>query len=124
MDAHVTVVGCTSRPMVGRRRAVETAGMDSMLIYCRPRDGKRAETLAAWLEHEAAALAARPGIRRTAVVRLTTPRADDGCDRGWLLDCEVVDPAGPPDDAFRELLTDMRLVGFDPIIFVSQPQPA
>jgi hypothetical protein len=97
--------------------------MDSMLIYCRPRDGTRADTLAAWLEHEAAALSARPGIRRTTVVRLTTPGADDGCDRGWLLDCEVVDRGGPP-NAFRELLTDMRLVGLHPIIFVAQPQAA
>jgi hypothetical protein len=29
----------------------------------------------------------------------------------------------PPSDARRELLTDMRLVGLDPIIFMAQPRP-
>jgi hypothetical protein len=40
-----------------------------------------------------------------------------------LLDCELVDVAGPPSDALRALLTDMRLVGFDPTIFMREPGP-
>ena len=36
----------------------------------------------------------------------------------------ALDAAGPPGDALRELLTDMRLVGFDPTVFVAQPGPA
>ena len=101
--------------------AVDTGGMDSILIYCRPRSNARAHTLQAWLEHQAAALSAGPGIGHTTVVRLTTPSPDDPHEHGWLLDCELVDAACPPADALRELLTDMRLVGFDPIIFRRTP---
>ena len=103
--------------------AVDTARMDSILIYCRPRANARAHTLRAWLEHQAAELSAGPGIRHAAVVHLTTPSADGPREHGWLLDCELLDAACPPSDALRELLTDMRLVGFDPIIFMAQPQP-
>ena len=80
-------------------------------------------TLRAWLEHQAAELSAGPGIRRTTVVDLTTPSTGGPREHGWLLDCELVDAAGPPSDALRELLTDMRLVGFDPIVFMAQPGP-
>ena len=103
--------------------AVDTARMDSILIYCRPRANARTHTLRAWLEHRAAELSAGPGIRHTTVVRLTTPSADGRREHGYLLDCELVDTACPPGDTLRELLTDMRLVGFDPIIFMAQPQP-
>ena len=98
-------------------RAVDTERMDSILIYCRPRANGRADTLRVWLEDQAAELSAGPGIRRTTVVDLTTPGTDGPLEHGWLLDCELVDVAGPPGDALGELLTDMRLVGFDPTIF-------
>ena len=62
-------------------------------------------------------------IRRTTVVDLTTPSTGGPREHGWLLDCELVDAAGPPSDALRELLTDMRLVGFDPTVFTAQPGP-
>jgi hypothetical protein len=55
---------------------------------------------------------------------LTTPSVAGPREHGWLLDCELVDAAGPPGDALRELLTDMRLVGFDPTVFTAQPGPA
>ena len=103
--------------------AVDTARMDSILIYCRPRAHARTHTLRAWLEQQAAGLSAGPGIRRTTVVDLTTPSTGGPREHGWLLDCEVVDAAGPPSDALRELLTDMRLVGFDPTVFTAQPGP-
>jgi hypothetical protein len=103
--------------------AVDTGRMDSILIYCRPRANARAYTLRAWLEHQAAELSAGPGIRRTTVVDLTTPGTGGPREHGWLLDCELVDPASPPSDALRELLTDMRLVGFDSTIFMAQPGP-
>ena len=103
--------------------AVDTGRMDSILIYCRPRANARAHTLRAWLEHQAAELSAGPEIRHTTVVHLTTPSADGRREHGYLLDCELVDTAGPPGDTLRELLTDMRLVGFEPIIFTAQPQP-
>jgi hypothetical protein len=101
--------------------AVDTGRMESMLIYCRPRANGRAYTLRAWLEHQAAELSAGPGVLRTTVVDLTTPSTAGPREHGWLLDCELVEAAGPPSDALRELLTDMRLVGFDSIIFMAQP---
>jgi hypothetical protein len=102
---------------------VDTRRMDSILIYCRPRANARAYTLRAWLEHQAAELSAAPGIGRATVVDLTTPGTGGAREHGWLLDCELVDAAGSPSDALRELLTDMRLVGFDSTIFVAQPGP-
>ena len=104
--------------------AVDTARMDSILIYCRPRANGSAHTLRAWLEHQAAELSAGPGVLRTTVVDLTTPSTGGPREHGWLLDCEMVDAVGPPSDALRELLTDMRLVGFDPTVFTAQPGPA
>ena len=104
--------------------AVDTERMDSILNNCRPRANGRAYTLRAWLEHQAAELCAGPGVLRSTVVDLTTPSMAGPREHGWLLDCELVDAAGPPSDALRELLTDMRLVGFDPTVFTAQPGPA
>jgi hypothetical protein len=103
--------------------AVDTARMDSILIYCRPRASGRAYPLRAWLEHQADELSAGPGVLRATVVDLTTPSTGGPGEHGWLLDCELVDAAGPPSDALRELLTDMRLVGFDPTVFMARPGP-
>jgi hypothetical protein len=103
--------------------AVDTARMDSILIYCRPRANGRAYTLRTWLEQRAAELSAGPGVLRTTVVDLTTPSTGGPREHGWLLDCELGDAAGPPSDALRGLLTDMRLVGFDPTVFMAQPGP-
>jgi hypothetical protein len=107
--------------MAAGTRAADTGRMASILIYCRPRNGTHAHTLRAWLERQAAALSARPEIGRSTVVGLTTAGPDGPREHGWLLDCELVDAACPPSAALRELLTDMRLVGFDPIIFMAQP---
>ena len=104
--------------------AADTGRMDSILIYCRPRANARAYTLRAWLEHQAAELSAGPAIGRATVVDLTTPGTGGPREHGWLLDCELADATGPPTDALRELLTDMRLVGFDPTVFTAQPGPA
>ena len=103
--------------------AVDTARMDSILIYCRPRANGRADTLRAWLEHQADELSAGPGVLRSTVVDLTTPSTRGPREHGWLLGCELVDAAGPPSDALRELLTDLRLVGFDPTVFMARPGP-
>ena len=98
--------------------------MDSILIYCRQRDGERPQTLGTWLEQQAAELSARSEIHRTTLVALTVPGGERGClrEHGWLLDCQLADAAAPPHGALRELVTDMRLVGFDPIVLMAQPQ--
>ena len=95
--------------------------MDSILIHCRPRDSAYAHTLCTWLEQQAAGLSTRPGIRRARIIHRATLGADDPHQHGWLLECELVEAASPDSDALRELLTDMRLIGFDPIIFTVRP---
>jgi hypothetical protein len=110
--------------MLGGMPVADNRCMDSIIIYCRPRDGARTHTLRTWLEQQAAALSDLPEIERTTVVRLTGPGHEDGREYGWLLDCELADGASPPSDALGELMTDMRMVGFAPVIFMAQPQPA
>jgi hypothetical protein len=98
--------------------------MDSILIYCRPRGDRRGHALRAWLEHQAAELSTRPGVQRTAVVHLTSPDPSSPRDLGWVLECELANTDGACAVALRELLTDMRLVGLEPVVFTRQPQTA
>jgi hypothetical protein len=74
--------------------ALDTGRMDSILIYCRPRDNGRGHTLRGWLAHQAAELSARPGVERTAVVHLTTPDLNSPRDLGWLVECELANAGG------------------------------
>jgi hypothetical protein len=98
--------------------------MDSILIYCRPRGDRRGHALRAWLEHEAAELSARPGVQRTAVVHLTTPDPSSPRDLGWLVECEIANDGGARTETLGGLLTDMRLVGLEPVVFTREPQAA
>jgi hypothetical protein len=103
-------------------RALDTGHMDSILIYCRPHGDRRGHALRAWLEHQAAELSARPGVERTAVVHLTTPDPNALRDIGWLVECELSSAGTARADTLRELLTDMRLVGLEPVVFTREPQ--
>jgi hypothetical protein len=109
-------------PMAAAGFTIDTGRMDSILIYCRPRGGEHGESLSAWIERQATQLGDRPGFGQVAVMRLATtnPRGD----LGWLLDCKLTQSAGAPSDIVRELLTDMRLVGLQPALFVAQPDAA
>ena len=98
--------------------------MDSILIYCRPRGDRRGHALRAWLEHQAAELSTRHGVQRTAVVHLTSPDPNSPRDLKWILKCELTNANGARADALRELLTDMRLVGLEPVVFTREPQTA
>jgi hypothetical protein len=104
--------------MAAAEFTVDTGRMNSILIYCRPRGDGHGETLSAWIEHQATQLCLRPGFDHVAVMRLATtnPRGD----LGWLLDCKLTQSAGAPSDIVRELLTDMRLVGLQPALFLPQ----
>jgi hypothetical protein len=124
MNAHATAIGCTSLPISTEALAVDTGRMDSILIYCRPRANGRGHTLRAWLEHRAAELAARPGVQRTAVVHLGTPDPSSRRDLGWLLECELDNAGEAHANTLRALLTDMRLVGLEPVVFMREPQRA
>ena|SRR5947207_8425270 len=100
----------------------DTGRMDSILIYCRPRDSGRGHTLRAWLARQAAELSARPEVERTAVVHLTTADPNSPRDLGWLVECALWNAGGTRADTLRELLTDMRLVGLEPVVFTREPQ--
>jgi hypothetical protein len=105
--------------MAWPRLTLDTCVMDSILVYCRPRSGAT-ETLRAWLEQQAARLSADPDVSRTAVVRVAgQSRTDEG--NGWLLECEFTVANGAV-GRLRPLLTDMRLVGLRPTVFVAERQ--
>jgi len=110
--------------MVTDSHALDTGHMDSILIYCRPQGDGRGHSLRAWLEHQAAELSARPEVERTAVVHLTTPDPNALRDLGWLVECELSSAGVAPADTLRELLTDMRLVGLEPVVFTREQQRA
>jgi hypothetical protein len=95
--------------------------MDSILVYCRPRSDA-AETLSDWLEQQAAQLSANPDVHRTAVVRVVGQSRTDAGD-GWLLECEHTGANGTV-ELLHPLLTDMRLVGLQPTVFLAERQPA
>jgi hypothetical protein len=108
--------------MASPRLRLDTCVMNSILVYCRPPSDASAETLRAWLEQQAARLSADPDVRRTAVVRVAG-RSGTDTGNGWLLECEFtgVNSAG---ERLRPLLTDMRLVGLQPTVFVAERQVA
>lgn len=97
--------------------------MHSMLIYCRSSDAGRTDTLGPWLEQQAAALCSQPEVQRATVVGLIGRTVDGPRTQGWLVDCELLDSAREPRQALGELLTDMRLIGFDPAVFMAQRDP-
>ena len=96
--------------------------MNSILVYCRSPSDASAETLRAWIEQEAARLSGDPDVRRTAVVRVAGQLGTD-TGNGWLLECEFTGANGTV-ERLRPLLTDMRLVGLQPTVFVAERQAA
>jgi hypothetical protein len=107
--------------MASPRLTLDTCVMNSILVYCRSPSDASAETLRAWLEQEAARLSGDPDVRRTAVVRVAGQSGADTC--GWLLECEFTGANGTV-ELLRPLLTDMRLVGLQPTVFVAERQAA
>jgi hypothetical protein len=100
----------------------DTCSMGSILLYCRPRSDASAETLRVWLEQQALRLSADPDVCRTAVVSIARQSSPDA-GNGWLLECEFIGANGAV-ERLRPLVTDMRLVGLQPTVFVSEPQAA
>jgi hypothetical protein len=111
---------CTERSMASPPLTPDTCRMGSILVYCRPRSDASAETLRVWLEEQASRLSAEPDVRRTAVVGVGGQSSPD-TGNGWLLECELTAANGSL-ERLRPLLTDMRLVGLQPTVFVSEPQ--
>jgi hypothetical protein len=108
--------------MASPRLTLDTCVMSSILVYCRPPSEARAETLRAWLEQQAARLSADADVRRTAVVHVAG-QSGAVTGNGWLLECEFTGPNGAA-ERLRPLLTDMRLVGLQPTVFVAEHQAA
>jgi hypothetical protein len=106
--------------MVSRHLVLDTCVMNSILVYCRPSSDASAETLRAWLEQQAARLSGDPDVRRTAVARVAAQSAT-ATGNGWLLECEFSAANGAV-ERLRPLLTDMRLVGLQPTVFVAERQ--
>jgi hypothetical protein len=102
--------------------AVDTCVMNSILVYCRSPSDTSAEPLRAWLDQQAARLSADPDVRRTAVVCVAGQSSTD-TGNGWLLECEFTGANGAA-ERLRPLLTDMRLVGLQPTVFVAEHQAA
>jgi hypothetical protein len=108
--------------MASPRLTPDTRSMGSILVYCRPRSDASAETLRVWLEQQALRLSADPDVRRTAVVGVARQSSTD-TGNGWLLECEFSGANGVV-ERLRPLLTDMRLVGLQPTVFVFETQAA
>jgi hypothetical protein len=106
--------------MASRRLTIDTCIMNSILVYCRPRSDATAQTLRAWLEQQAVRLSADPGVRRTTVVGLAGQSTTD-TGNVWLLECEFTGLNGAA-ERLGPLLTDMRLVGLQPTVFVAERQ--
>jgi hypothetical protein len=96
--------------------------MNSILVYCRPASDAHAETLRAWLEQQAARLSADPDVCCTAIIKVAGQAGTDTAN-GWLLECEFTGANGSV-KRLRPLLTDMRLVGLRPTVFVVERQAA
>jgi hypothetical protein len=106
--------------MASPRLTIDACSMNSILVYCRPPSQVTAETLRAWLEQQAARLSADPDVRRTAVVGLAGQSETD-TGNVWLFECEFTGANGAV-ERLRPLLTDMRLVGLQPTVFVAERQ--
>jgi len=109
--------------MASARLTLDTCVMNSILVYCRPRSDASAETLRTWLEQQAARLSGDPDVRRTAVARVAGQSGTDAGTGGWLLECDFTGANGMV-ERLRPLLTDMRLVGLQPTVFVAELQAA
>jgi hypothetical protein len=122
-DVHNIASGCTNMSMARHAAATHTQRMDPILVYCRPRNDADVDGLRVWLELEAARLSAETDVRRTAIRRVAA-HPELGRASGWLLECEFTEGGSGPAERLRPLLTDMRLVGLQPTIFVAEPTAA
>lgn len=76
-----------------------------------------------WMREQAALLAVIPAVDRVEVTRLQSPALHGGADWSWLIEmhCRRGEDAGRAarDDACRELVADLRLLGMHPTLVVA-----
>ncbi len=82
----------------------------------------RAEEAEDWLRNEAAALGTAEGVRRALISPLASPSLRWPNQWGWLIEVDCDNPSGVDkatrDDAWKELLGDLRLLGMRPTVAV------
>jgi hypothetical protein len=82
----------------------------------------RAEEAEGWLRKEAAALGTAEGVRRAAISPLASPSLRWPNQWGWLIEIDCEGPEGADraicDDAWTDLLGDLRLLGMRPTVAV------
>jgi hypothetical protein len=75
-----------------------------------------------WLRKEAAALTTAEGVRRAAISPLESPSLRWPTQWGWLIELDCDNPGGVDratrDDAWKDLLGDLRLLGMRPTVAV------
>jgi hypothetical protein len=75
-----------------------------------------------WLRKEAAALTTAEGVRRAAISPLESPSLRWPTQWGWLIELDCDNPGGVDratrDDAWTDLLGDLRLLGMRPTVAV------
>jgi hypothetical protein len=96
--------------MATGRRAGHHPLVSQILVRCRSRTELPVEEFRSWLER-------RPDAARPARLTVVRPDAPDGAT--WLVEVDVGDrPVQPLDRDVGELVTDLRLLGLDPAVFV------
>lgn len=98
--------------MAPRRSGRQDPHVSQILVRCRSRTELPVEEFRSWLER-------RPDAARPARLTVVRPDAPDGAT--WLVEVDVGDrPVEPLDRDVGELVTDLRLLGLDPAVFVPQ----
>ena len=82
----------------------------------------RAEEAEGWLHKEAAALGRADGVRRAVISPLASPSLRWSSQWGWLIELDCDNPGGVEratcDQAWKDLLGDLRLLGMRPAVAV------
>ena len=93
-----------------------------MLFVRRPSVLSEQEAVS-WMRREAAPLATLTAVDRVEVTRLQAPALRGGTDWQWLIEmhCPSGDDAARAarDDACRELVADLRMLGMQPSLIVA-----
>jgi hypothetical protein len=83
-----------------------------------------APDLEEWLEHQVDRLRGTAPQATIRLARLTQHLPNAHVDVGWLLELEVSDSdRNAVEQQLREVLTDMRLLGFEPTVLAPREDP-
>ena len=98
--------------------------MLQLAIRCHPSVPVDAEDLEEWLEHQVEKLRAKAPHATVRLARLTQHLPNAALDVGWLLELELDDAdRASVEQQLDEVLTDMRLLGFQPTVLAPRDAP-